>query len=260
MNRLATFAALLTQLLVCAAAGQAQTSNDFNHVLRQIEDLKAGQEAMQKDIKAIREMFEAMRPPPQVAGPSRDKPIVVSVAGGAVKGDATAKVTLVEFTDYQCPFCARHFRDTAPQLEKEYVKAGKLKYVLREFPIPSLHPQAVKAAEAANCAGDQGKYWEMHSRLFSNQKEFAPDQLATHAKAVGVEASKFKSCLDGGKYAAKVQKDMAEGQKAGTSGTPTFFVGLTDPDTQEIKAVKKIVGAQNYAVFKAAIDELLIEP
>lgn len=248
--------AMAALLLLCNGSAFSQTSPELQQLRRQIEELKAGQDAMQKDVKAIKEMFEAMRPR-TAAGPTLEKPILVSIEGGAIKGEANAKVTLVEFTDYQCPFCARHFKNTLPQLDKEYVKTGKLKYVLREFPIPSLHPQAVKAAEAANCSGDQGKYWEMHSRLFANQKAFAPEQLLTHAKAVGVEAVQFKSCLDSGKYAAKVQKDIADGKQAGTRGTPTFFLGMTEPQKSEIKAIKRIVGAQSFDNFKQAIDELL---
>ena len=188
-----------------------------------------------------------------------DNPTTVSIEGGAVKGNPNAKVTLVEFTDYQCPFCGRYFRETLPQIVDEYVKTGKLRYVLRDLPLQSIHPFATKAAEAADCAGEQGKYWEMHDRLFANQNALATAQLSEHAKAIGLEMAKFNNCIESGKFADKVRKDVADAQQAGASGTPTFFIGLTDPDpkSSEIKAVRKIVGAQSYAVFKAAIDDLL---
>src|SRR5438874_2061448 len=117
--------------------------------------------------------------------------------------------------------------------------------------------EALKAAEAASCSGEQGKYWEMHDRLFANQNALAAEQLAGHAEAVGLDAGKFKTCLESGKYAAKVRKDLTDAQKAGVTGTPTFFIGLTDSKGSEIKAVRKIVGAQNYAAFRDAIESLL---
>jgi protein-disulfide isomerase len=96
--------------------------------------------------------------------------VVLNLKGDPFKGEKNAKVTLVEFSDYQCPFCARHVRATLPPLESEYIATGKIKYVFRNFPIASIHPLAFKAHEAANCSGEQDKYWEMHDRLFANSK------------------------------------------------------------------------------------------
>lgn len=132
-----------------------------------------------------------------------------------------------------------------------------MRYVARDFPLESIHPFAFKAAEAARCAADQGKYWEMHDKLFSNQSALTADDLLNYAKAVGADGAKFKECLDSGKQASKIRSDMAEGQKAGVSGTPGFFLGLTEPNATTVKATKNIVGAQPYANFKEAIDSLL---
>ncbi len=263
MKRIVVFAAVVALCFFYSDLGFCQSSKELNELRREIEALKAGQTAIQKDLAEIKGLLilQARQAPAlaptQPPGPTPENPTVVSIEGGAIKGEKNAKVTLVEFTDYQCPFCSRHFRDTMPQIDNDYVKTGKIRYVLREFPLEAIHPLAFKAAEAANCAGDQGKYWEMHDRLFGNQNALAAEQLPRHAQAVGSDAAKFKSCLESGKYAAKVRKDMADAQKAGVTGTPTFFIGLTDPMGSEIKAVRKIVGAQNYAAFKAAIDTLL---
>ena len=118
-------------------------------------------------------------------------------------------------------------------------------------------PESIWAAQANLCAGDQGKYWQMHARLFSNQNLLGAQDLPGHAQAVGLDAERFKTCLESGKYTAKVRKDLNDAQKYGVTGTPTFFVGLTDPGSSDVKAVRKIVGAQNYAAFKGAIDALL---
>ena len=252
MKRIVVLAAVVGWSLFYSDLAFSQSSRELSELKREIEALKVGQTAIQKDVTEIKNFILQRAPaPPPEAQP------VVSIDGGAIKGDKTAKVTLVEFTDYQCPFCSRHFRDTMPQIDNDYVKTGKIRYVLREFPLEAIHPLAFKAAEAASCSGEQGKYWEMHDRLFANQNALAAEQLAGHAEAVGLDAGKFKTCLESGKYTAKVRKDLADAQKAGVTGTPTFFIGLTDSKGSEIKAVRKIVGAQNYAAFKDAIDSLL---
>ncbi len=127
-----------------------------------------------------------------------------------------------------------------------------------DFPLP-MHGQAMKASEAALCAGDQGKFWEMHEKIFANQRAIASAELVKNAEVLGLDTTKFKECLDSGKHAEEIKKRMAEGQKAGITGTPAFLVGYSEGDGK-VKAVKKIVGAQPYATFKSAIDELLKPP
>ncbi len=183
--------------------------------------------------------------------------VTLSVAGEPYKGKKDAKLTLVEFSDYQCPYCSRHVQNTFPLLDKEYIRTGKLKYVFRDFPIERIHPQAQKAHEAANCAGRQDKYWEIHHIFFKNQKSLPVARLKNFAKSLGLDMGKFNKCLDGGEEAAEVREDKADGRKAYVRGTPTFFLGYTAPDGGKIKSVRRIVGAQPYSRFKAAIDSLL---
>jgi protein-disulfide isomerase len=143
-----------------------------------------------------------------------------------------------------------------PQLDREYIQTGKVKYVFRHFPLSS-HKQAFKAAEAANCAGEQGKFWQMHARLFENQGALSVEDLSRYAQSLDLDWPKFQQCLEGGKYAAAIRQDIEEGQKAGVSGTPTFFLGLTEPGGSKVKVLKVIRGAQAYATFKQAIDSVL---
>jgi protein-disulfide isomerase len=124
-----------------------------------------------------------------------------------------------------------------------------------DFPLP-MHRQAMKASEAGFCAGDQGKFWEMHDRLFANQNTLNPEDLLKHAEALGLEMTRFKECLDSGKHGAEIRAAMAEGQKAGITGTPAFLFGFIEPGNK-VKATKKISGAFPYANFKATIDEML---
>jgi protein-disulfide isomerase len=180
---------------------------------------------------------------------------VVSIASHPTQGATTAKVAIIEFSDYQCPFCGRYAKDTYPQLIKDYVDVGKIKYVWRDYPL-SFHQNAQKAAEAAQCAGEQGKFWEMHDRLFENQQTIAATDLPKHAEALQLEASKFQQCLDSGRYAADIKKDFDLANTYGITGTPSFLIGVVQPNGS-VKVVKKLVGAQSYAAFKSAIDSIL---
>ena len=123
--------------------------------------------------------------------------------------------------------------------------------------LESIHKQAFKAAEAANCAGDQAKYWEMHDRLFENQKALEP--WNTHAEAVGLDLSAFERCLGSGKFAEEIRRDMGEARKAGQTGTPAFMLGRTDPNSSKMKILAAVRGARPFADFKAEIDRLLDE-
>ena len=179
---------------------------------------------------------------PQAQPQAPSQVVQVSIDDDAVKGDANAKVTIVEFSDYECPFCGRFFKETYPQIDEQYVKTGKVKMVFRDFPL-SFHQNAQKASEAAECAGDQNKYWEMHDLLFKNQQALSVSELKKYAGQLGLNQKTFDDCLDSGKNAAEVKKDMAEGSQYGVSGTPAFFING-----------KKLVGAQPFSAFKAVID------
>ncbi len=161
-------------------------------------------------------------------------------------GDKNAKVTIVEFSDFQCPFCGRFRSQTFDQLKREYIDSGKVRFVYRDFPLSSIHPYAQKAAEASECAEDQGKFWEYHDELFRNQGDLSIENLKQIAVNLGLDSNEFNDCLDSGKYANEVKKDVSDAQKAGARGTPFFIVGN-----------RIISGAQPFEVFKSAIDAQL---
>ena len=182
---------------------------------------------------------------------------MVKVAGAPVVGDPNAKITVVEFTDYQCPFCSRHFRQTWPRLEQDYVNTGKAKFVLRDLPIEAIHPLAFKAAEAAHCAAVQGKFWEMHDRLFNNQSALGRKDLTMHAQALGLDTAAFDKCVDDDAGAPRIRQDVADSERVGARGTPIFYVGLSEPGSATIRAVRIIRGAHAFSTFKETIDGLL---
>jgi protein-disulfide isomerase len=182
---------------------------------------------------------------------------VLTIDGYPSKGSQSAKLILIEFTDYQCPFCGRHFQQTSPQIERDYVNTGRVRHVVRDFPIESIHKEALKPAEAAHCAGEQGQYWQMHERLFKDQNALTGDHLSAYAGALGLDVQSFKQCLDSNKYAVRIRQDLAEAQKLGVQATPSFFLGVAEPGGSSAKVVKMISGAHPYTVFKATIDSLL---
>ena len=160
-------------------------------------------------------------------------------------GNPNAPLTIIEYSDFQCPFCARHSFETFPQLKKEYVDTGKVKIVFKNFPLP-FHQNAEIAAEASECALEQGKFWKYKENLFENQENLGVDDLKKCAQDLGLDTQRFNSCLDSKKYETEVKSDLQEGQIAGVSGTPTFFI-----DGQIL------VGAQPFSEFQRIIEEKL---
>ena len=213
--------------------------------------------------------------PGQPAAPSAPGEFTINVGDAPVKGDDKAKVMIVEFSDYECPFCGRFYTGSLPELNKNYVETGKAKLAFKDFPL-SFHQQAQKASEAAECAGEQGQYWEMHDKLFENQKALTVPSLKQYAAGLGLNTADFDSCLDSGKFAQNVQDDFKEGQVATVSGTPSFFLiapkkdvdvetlkGLSNgqtlvygesPDGKDV--VFKIVGAQPYTQFVPVLNAM----
>jgi len=178
--------------------------------------------------------------------------IEVSEDNDPFLGSKNAPVVVIEFSDYQCPFCRSFWKDSLSQLKKEYVDTGKARFVYRDYPL-SFHPMAASYAQAAECAGDQNKYWEMHDKIFGEQEkkgqgtvQFTVQDVKKWALDIGLSADKFNKCLDSEKYKSEVEKDFNDGSVAGVSGTPAFFING-----------RSIVGAQPYNAFKAIIEEEL---
>ena len=173
---------------------------------------------------------------------------------GATKGTENAKVVMIEFTDFQCPYCGRFARDIFPDLEHDFIDTHKIRYVLHNLPLPG-HPFARNAAVAAECAGLQERYWDMHDRLFANQEKLAGQDLIDHAAAIGLDVPRFKDCT-GGDFVARLKSEEGLARRLGVNSTPTFFIGEVQGNSQ-IVLRGKVRGAQPYAVFKAALDDTL---
>jgi len=178
-------------------------------------------------------------------------PVEVDTSGAFSIGAADAPVVMVEFTDFQCPYCSRHFIETFPQIRADYIDTGRVRYVFMDFPLTNIHPQAPLAAEAARCAGDQDAYLEMHHTLFERQDQWsnrddAGDIFVGFAGELGLDEATFGQCLESGQYTAAVAADLAQGVSLGINGTPAFFLNGNF-----------VSGAQPFSVFQGAIESLL---
>jgi protein-disulfide isomerase len=186
------------------------------------------------------------------------EPIMISADDDPVRGDQDAPITIVEFSDFQCPFCARFQIQTLPLILEQYVETGKVKFVYRDFPIQNSHPNAMPAAAASECAHEQDKYWEYHDALFENQTVWNKVEITSaitifkeFATELNLNQEQFDSCLDSGKYIEEIKNDLNDGRNYGITGTPGFFIGNDDI------GFVKLNGAQPFEAFKSVIDSQL---
>ena len=173
--------------------------------------------------------------------------------GGFSLGDARAPLVMVEYTDFQCPFCQQFHNTAFAQIKANYIDTGKLRFVSRDFPL-DFHENARRAATAGRCAAEQGKFWEMRQVMIANAEQLRPDNPITYAANVKLDVPKFKSCLESDRFKAQIDQDIAEGEIAGVQGTPSFVIGRIEND--KLEGVR-LVGEQPYAQFDARIQELL---
>jgi protein-disulfide isomerase len=210
----------------------------------------------------LKEILSDIKPTPtpaaQPSQPSAPAIIKVSLDDDPVKGNPNAPVTVVEFSDFQCPFCSKFYKETLSQLDENYIATGKVKLVYRDMPIDSLHPNARTAHIAAECADEKGKFWEFHNMLFEKQAEWqrlpAADLQSTlnqYATDLGLQSASFESCMKSQEIADEINKDSLDSVLYGATGTPTFFIG------NEKDGFIKLVGAKPYTEFKAVIDSQL---
>jgi len=209
-----------------------------------------------KELQLLRQAVERLQAPqaPQPQAPPAPPDIVqIKNVSGYMLGRPDAPLTMVEFTDLQCPFCNRFAITTFDQLKKDYIDTGKVRFISRDYPL-DFHPQAMPAARASRCAGDQGRFWELRETLVKNASQLSPAYITQQAAALKLDMKQFETCIKSTEYDSAINKDMTEGSGFSVNGTPTFFVGKTT--AQGIEGLR-IVGAQPYAVFQQRLDALL---
>lgn len=189
--------------------------------------------------------------PPTVQNPPTSNIKITLDDSDPILGDKNAEITIVEFSDFQCPFCQRAADGAVAEFKQSsYFKNGDVNLAFKHFPLNSIHPQAQKASEASACAQDQGKFWEMHDLIFANQRQLDVASLKSYAGQIGLNQADFDSCLDSGAKTAKVNADTQQASEAGGRGTPYFVIINGDGETTAVS------GAQPWVNFEAAIKSL----
>jgi len=211
-------------------------------------------DAILKELKEIRRVLEKIEQQGgRAKGPSKPTTAKISIKGKQVMGSADAPVTVVEFADYQCPFCLRFTKTTFPLLKKKYIDTGKVRWVALNLPL-SFHKDARKAAQAAHCAGEQDKFWEMRELLFRNPQKLNTENLPAHAETLSLDITVFKECLQSDRHLADIDQDAKDANAVRLTGTPSFIIGKTAGD--EITG-QVVIGAQPMNKFDAAIGKAL---
>jgi protein-disulfide isomerase len=245
-----TAACLLAFVTLCADTALPRAAAD--EIATGITQQQA--DAILQELKSIRELLEQMniqqaRPAPPVSAGSDTAR--VSIKDRPALGEQD--VTVVEFTDYECPFCKRFHQTTFKSLSRDYIDTGKVRWVVLDLPLP-MHPNARQAAQAAHCAGEQQRFWQMREALFENAPLGGPESLRDYGQELGLDEPSFQNCLASDRYLSQVDRDSEAATGVRITGTPTFIIGKTGDEWIE---GKKLVGAQSYAVFDGAIRLLL---
>jgi len=228
----------------------------------ELTSMKTDIVVINKDVGNVLEQVRELKSRPAQAArsnapPSQPQNVLVSIDDDPIKGDPNAPVTIIEFSDYQCPFCKRFYDNVLGRIDEEYISKGKVRLVFRDYPL-GFHKEAMPAAIAANCAGEQGKYWEVHDFFFENPTKLDVDSVLNSSKELNLNEDQFRKCAEDKTKEAEVNKDFEAGQKYGVRGTPSFFIGKTDNGKKEMTGVY-VRGAQPFSAFKTHIDKLLAE-
>jgi len=207
----------------------------------------------QQILNALEELKRMMQGPGQ---PALQLPQTMSVAGEPFKGQPGATLAIIEYADFECPFCRRFEHDVYPQIRDSYVNTGKVKYFHRDMPLP-FHQGAMPAARAAQCASEQGKFWEMHDSLLGDAASLNAADIDARAAKLGLNVSQLDQCISSDRFADIIQRSVAEATGMKISGTPTFIIGTLDARGELMNVKKTVVGAYPFETFKAALDPLL---
>ena len=228
-----------------------ETAPDQNN---KTNGLTVEQEAVNRDRELLKKLMlqsQQRLPDPEV------KDMEFEVGDNPIEGSTSAKLIIVQFSDYSCPHCARYVKEIYPEVLKKYISTGKLRYVVVDFPLPGDLP-ATRAAEAAHCASDQGKFWEMHEEIMYDQESL--DDVNSMAASVNLDMDKFKECMESKKYAALVNDNISLGTKLKIPSVPGFIIGKVDPaNPKKVKGISYIRGAKPFAYFQQEIDKALAD-
>lgn len=239
----------------------AQQLGDTNRLQEDISTLKDEIKTLEETQKQILDQLVEMKKllVAQHAGfPTLQLPATEDIRSDPSEGASSASIAIIEYTDFQCPFCEIFVHQTYTQILANYVETGRVRFIYRDLP-SAVHPFAMSAARAARCAEEQGRFWQMHDSLFADQNTLAYNNLVDRGPKLGLDVVKYNQCLSSNKYADTIRNNMKEAEQIGIMGTPTFLLGTVEADGHTVKVQKEIQGAQPYETFKASIDRLLAQ-
>ena len=252
---LAVFAGLQCIRVIAQEPTQHASEPPASSVQQQLDELRAGQDRLRQELDELKALLHQRMLRTNSTTPAVPEVSSVNVRGEPFRGTNTARVTVIEYSDFGCSFCGRYAREIFPRLDEDYIKPGKLRYYFRDLPEPKETNSWFKA-RAARCAGDQGKFWELHDLLFNAPSATAKDVTAL-AQTIGLDTEKFNQCLLSEKYLINIQRSVAGAKKMGLFGTPAFFIGTISEDSDFVMVKRVLVGAESYESMKTILDQLM---
>lgn len=224
---------------------------------QQIDELKQGQALILEELRQLKQLIAVQAEHKDgLAKSAQPKVVSINVHGEPFRGDSQAHVGIMEFSDFECSFCGRYVQQIYPLIDREFIKTGKVRYFFRDFP-DAVDTNAWNKAQAARCAGEQGKFWEMHDLLFATQTDPLERSMTEHAETLGLDGQKLSACLASGRYRQSIRLSVAGGRQIGIQGTPAFVIGTMSDDGDFLRSTNIVLGAQSFESFKETLDTLI---
>lgn len=229
-------------LASCATNKEHPENWQTNEVFTQLSELRQEIKVLKRDVKGLKEGKD-----------NTNNRIEIDLRNTFPLGQESAKYAIVEFTDYQCPYCLKHSKKIVPKIKQQFIDSGVIKYFIKDFPL-SFHGQAKKAAIASRCSGQQGKFWKMHEMIISNNKKLSENVFLSFASQLNIDILAFKNCLKNPDIEKMVDADISEGDILGVQGTPAFFIGRIK--NNKLIVFKKLFGSQSFSSFSKVINTM----
>ena len=248
-------------LVAAESVAEKPASAAITELQKQIDQLQAGQQRLLKELQDIKALLAVRDGRAEVgARPPAAGVIRLNVLGEPFRGDARARVAIVEYSDFDCSHCAKYATAIYPLLDRDYLQTRRIKYFFRDLPAPGV-PVSLQKARVARCAGEQGKYWEMHDQLFRKLSASPADQEPNAlAKSLGLDLEKYSACLTSDRYLDAIQRNTVGARRMGITGTPAFLIGTVSEDGNFFQAAKQLLGGEKLTDFTVVLDELLAAP
>lgn len=225
----------------------------------QIDELKKGQDQLRKDLDEIKALLKGQTARMDAPAAKPQEVVTVNVFGEPFKGAPSARVAILEYSDFDCSYCAKYATDIYPLIDHAYIKTGKVKYFFRDLPLQE-HPSALFKARLARCAGEQDRFWEAHDRLFKDQRPFDGPIMAKFIQDLVLDEAPFKACISSDRYIDVIQRSANSALRMRINGTPAFLIGTLSEDGSVLWAAKILLGAESYGAFKSTLEGLLNPP